>query len=259
MVAIRDEAEQGFGKEAQAYARGRPEYPEGLRGWLSDTLGVAEGRVALDLGAGTGKFTRLLVDAGATVLAVEPVENMREQLRQRLPMVEALAGSAETIPLPDQSVDVVACAQAFHWFANDKALAEIHRVLKPGGRLGLVWNVRDESYDWVRKISELMTPLEGDTPRFHSGEWRRPFGENCGFSPLAFAVLTHSHVGAPQQVIIDRFRSVSFIAALPDADKQGFLDQLQALIDSHPALQGRAELAFPYRTEAYCCVRLSNK
>jgi ubiquinone/menaquinone biosynthesis C-methylase UbiE len=129
----------------------------------------------MDLGAGTGKFTPLLVATGASVVAVEPVDAMRAQLLSNLPTVTALAASAQALPLADASVDAVLCAQAFHWFATPAALREIGRVLKVGGKLGLVWNVRDESVDWVAAITRIIAPYEGDTPRFHTGEWRRLF------------------------------------------------------------------------------------
>jgi SAM-dependent methyltransferase len=153
-------------------------------------------------------------------------------------------------------MDAVACAQAFHWFANEDELREIHRVLRPGGSLGLIWNVRDESCGWVARISELLAPYEGDTPRFHSGAWRRPFETTGYFAAPALTMLPHSHVGPPERVIVDRFLSVSFIAALPDDEKRRFAEALRRLIATHPDLRGRDEVAFPYRTEAYRCVRL---
>ena len=110
----------------------------------------------LDLAAGTGKLTRLLVDTGTRIVAVEPADGMRRRLEEELPGVEALAGTAEAIPLGDESVDAVTIAQAFHWFDGDAALAEIHRVLVPGGRLGLVWNGREEPEPWQKQLGEIM-------------------------------------------------------------------------------------------------------
>src|SRR4029077_945210 len=92
-----------------------------------------------------------------------------------LPGVHAMAGTAQAMNLPDSATDAVVCAQAFHWFATESDLAEIHRVLKPGGKLGLVWNVRDESVDWVATITRIITPYEGHAPRYYKGEWRRAF------------------------------------------------------------------------------------
>ncbi|WP_434634938.1 hypothetical protein [Chromobacterium sp. CV08] len=116
--------------------------------------------------------------------------------------------------------------------------------------------MRDESCDWVAKITGLLAPYEGDAPRFHSGRWRLPFESSRYFSVPEASALPHSHVGSPERVIVDRFLSVSFIAALPDDEKRRFAEALRRLIATDPDLSGREEVAFPYRTEAYCCVRL---
>jgi ubiquinone/menaquinone biosynthesis C-methylase UbiE len=120
---------------------------------LLEDLGLRAGKVVLDLGAGTGKFTRMLLATGASVIAVEPVPQMLEQLAHTAPDSKAIVGAAERIPLADSAVDAVVCAQAFHWFATSAALAEIRRVLKPGGVLGLIWNVRNESVEWVARLT----------------------------------------------------------------------------------------------------------
>ncbi|MEB2646631.1 SAM-dependent methyltransferase [Pseudomonas sp. C 49-2] len=256
MTGVHTSAQQGFSTQAVTYAQGRPDYPRQLTGWLADTLHLDALSSVIDLGAGTGKFTRLLSTLAPTLIAVEPVAAMGAQLTKLLPDVRLVNGTAESIPLPAASADAVVCAQAFHWFSTEAALAEIHRVLKPGGRLGLVWNVRDESVDWVAAITDIITPYEGDTPRFHTGRWREAFtGEY--FSEPEMTCFPYSHVGSPQEVIMDRFLSVSFIAALPEASKAVVTAQLQALIDTHPSLKGRDTVAFPYQTQAYVCHRLS--
>ncbi|WP_353631421.1 methyltransferase domain-containing protein [Pseudomonas canadensis] len=256
MTGVHTSAQQGFSTQAVTYAQGRPDYPRQLTGWLADTLHIDTLSSVIDLGAGTGKFTRLLSTLAPTLIAVEPVAAMGAQLTKLLPDVRLVNGTAESIPLPAASADAVVCAQAFHWFSTEAALAEIHRVLKPDGRLGLVWNVRDESVDWVAAITDIITPYEGDTPRFHTGRWREAFtGEY--FSEPEMTCFPYSHVGSPQEVIMDRFLSVSFIAALPEASKAVVAAQLQALIDTHPSLKGRDTVAFPYQTQAYVCHRLS--
>ncbi|WP_426221717.1 class I SAM-dependent methyltransferase [Pseudomonas sp. DWRC2-2] len=256
MTGVHTSAQRGFSTQAVTYAQGRPDYPRQLTGWLADTLHIDTHASVIDLGAGTGKFTRLLSTLAPTLIAVEPVAAMGAQLTKLLPDVRLVNGTAESIPLPTASADAVVCAQAFHWFSTEAALAEIHRVLKPEGRLCLVWNVRDESVDWVAAITAIITPYEGDTPRFHTGRWREAFtGEY--FSEPEMTCFPYSHVGSPQEVIMDRFLSVSFIAALPDAAKAVVTAQLQVLIDTHPALKGRDTVAFPYQTQAYVCHRLS--
>lgn len=258
MTGVHTSAQQGFSTQAVTYAQGRPDYPRQLTGWLADTLGINARSTVIDLGAGTGKFTRLLTSLAPSLIAVEPVAEMGAQLARLLPDVQLLNGTAESIPLASASADAVVCAQAFHWFSTEAALAEIHRVLKPEGRLGLVWNVRDESVDWVAAITAIITPYEGDTPRFHTGRWREAFTGEC-FSAPAMTGFPYHHVGSPQEVIMDRFLSVSFIAALPDTEKATVTAQLQRLVDTHPALKGRDTVAFPYQTQAYVCQRLPKK
>jgi SAM-dependent methyltransferase len=244
----------GFSREAAAYSRGRPDYPQQLSGWLQHALQLGTGKSALDLGAGTGKFTPLLLGTGATVVAIEPVDAMRAQLLRNVPGVTALSATAQAMPLADASVDAVVCAQAFHWFASGEALREIARVLRPGGKLGLVWNLRDESVDWVAAITRIINPYETDTPRFHKGDWRALF-PNEQFSDLQETALSYRHHGSAEEVILDRTLSVSFIAALPAAAHAQVRSQLEALIGSHRELKGRATIDFPYQTRAYCSTR----
>lgn len=259
MTDIHPAARGGFATAADAYVRGRPDYPEVLVDWLKTAVGLGPGQTVLDLGAGTGKSVAILARTGAQVWALEPVAEMRARLARVHPDLRLVDGDAEAIDLPDASLDAVVCAQAFHWFANRRALAEIRRVLRPGGRLGLVWNERDEAFDWVARISALQQPLAGDTPRYHSGRWREPFegvDPAPGYGPIATSVLRHEHVGPPQQVIIDRFLSVSFIAAASAADRAAFQRSLEHLIATHPALRGRGTIHFPYQTFAHMVERL---
>jgi SAM-dependent methyltransferase len=249
------EAAKGFAKEALAYARGRPEYPVALDQWLRDSLQLDETRTVVDLGAGTGKFARRLLASGANIIAVEPVSEMLAQLTRILPDVAARSGTAENIPINDGAVDAVVCAQSFHWFASNTALAEIRRVLKPGGRLGLIWNVRDESVDWCAAMTAIMAPYEGDAPRYRSGEWRKVFPAP-GFGPLREERFRNGHTGDPEQVIVERVLSTSFIAALPRPQQLIVAARLRDLISMTPALSRREEVTVPYQTVVFSCAKL---
>ncbi len=255
MTDLHPAAAEGFAAGAPIYARSRPAYPVEIDAWLRDALGLAPGKTALDLGAGTGKFTARLVATGARVTAVEPVEAMRAELRSAVPQAAAVEGSAEAIPLPNESQDAVVCAQAFHWFATASALAEIRRVLKPGGALGLVWNVRDLSVGWVAALDAIMRRHEGDAPRHESRAWRDLFPAP-GFTALLEQRFAYLHEGPPEQVIVDRLMSVSFIAALGDAERAQVLDEARRVVAAAPELAGRDRVAFPYQTIACWCRRV---
>lgn len=256
MQDIHHTAVRGFTANAATYVKGRPGYPAEIKDWLRNDLSLCEGKTVLDLGAGTGKFLPYLQSTGATVIAVEPVAAMLSQLARLHPDVEARQGSAENIPLADCSVDAVICAQAFHWFANRKSLAEILRVLNPGGSLGLIWNVRDESVRWVAALTEIMRHYEGDTPRYHSQEWRSLFPAD-GFGPLLEQYFPNEHTGPPEHVIIDRILSVSFIAALSPAEQKRVAEEIRELIASTPELAGKGQVTFPYETAVFSCKKIT--
>ena len=244
----------GFETDADRYARGRPDYPSEVAGWLRERLHLGPGKAAIDLGAGTGKFTKRLIETGAATTAVEPAAAMRTKLGE-INGLAVLEGSAEAIPLPDGSVDAIVCAQAFHWFATRTALAEMARVLKPGGMLGLIWNSHDNSVPWVKALDDAVSPHEGEAPRFRTGKWRDVFPAP-GFAPLHEEEFANSQTGPAEQVVVDRMLSISFIATLSQSERDHVADKLRAIVAAEPSTAGRREISIPYRSFAYSAVRL---
>ena len=218
------------------YERGRP-------GWPSagvEVAGLPRSAAVLDLGAGTGKLTRLLVDAFERVIAVEPADEMRRRLVALCPHAEALAGSGQEIPLADASVDAVFAAQAFHWFDDEWAVAEIVRVLRPGGALVVMWNVPASAREpWLQAVEELLTerlppgeydydPLDLGMPKYRAGDWRRA---------LAAAPFTHfeeARRSSPQRLdregVVAFYASMGWVADLRDAQRLPLLDEVRSLL-----------------------------
>jgi SAM-dependent methyltransferase len=230
---------RSFGAAAGEYERGRPTYPDAAVDWLIPT----GARTVLDLGAGTGKFTRALVSRGLDVLAVEPLEEMREILQQQLPDVRALAGAAESIPLDDASLDAVTVAQAWHWVDEPRALPEIARVLRPGGALCLIWNRRDDSVDWMRRLSDVMGSSDADLIDMDQVSIGPPFGPTERFDvpwqrPMDLELL------------LDMVRSRSYFITAEASRKERYLTGVRALFESDPELSSGESFQMPYRT--YC-------
>ena len=254
MSEIHDTAARGFDAAADAYARARPSYPAEAVDVIVSRL--EPGTRILDLAAGTGKFTALLAARGLDVVAVEPVEGMRDRLVEDLPGVVTLDGTAEAIPLPDGSVGCVTVAQAFHWFDHLPAIAEIHRVLTPGGLFALIWNVRDERTPWVHRITELIRPHEGHggvkIPRHREMQWRVPLDDSPLFERAGSNEIEHAQ---PMDIegLVERVASTSFIAILPDDVREGVLAQVRAMRDEYPEL--RSDFEFPYVCEIHLYAR----
>lgn len=222
------------------YERSRPPYPDDAIAWLVPEQATR----ILDLGAGTGKLTRQLVGHARDVVAVEPLEEMRAVGRRAVPGVDFLDGTAEQIPLPDACVDVVLVAQAWHWVDPVRSVPEVARVLRTGGRLGLLWNDRDERVGWVRELGRIMHEgTSGATDLDHPviGE---PFGQ-----PRAFTVEWVHHM-APQ-MLIDMVTSRSYYITASPSRQEQTLAAVRALLADDPRLRDSAEIALPYVTRCY--------
>jgi SAM-dependent methyltransferase len=232
----------GFARSVEAYERGRPEYPAAAIDYLVGLL-PPEAAV-LDLAAGTGKLTRPLLAAGMRVVAVEPVAEMRAALP---PQARALDGTAEAIPLDDGSVDGVTVGQAFHWFDGDAALAEIARVLRPGGLLALIWNRRGEEDPVNSAIEDLIGPYRADTPSHRASPWRAAFERTTRFDALVEEVFDNV-LEQDADGIEARVGSISFIAALDEGERAAVLERARAIA-------GPGTVTIPYRTEVHVCRR----
>ena len=242
MVVNRDEKRgraSSFGEVADAYERARPGYPEDAVRWLTGD----EPCDVVDLGAGTGKLTRSLVALGHRVTAVEPLPEMREQLHAAVPGATALEGSAERIPLSDASAGVVICAQSFHWFDHESALAEIARVLRPGGRLALVWNMRDDREPWVARLSKAVMGSE----TIEDGDVTEPIVVSGLFGPVEQATFSFSQT-LDRSGLLDLVLSRSYCAVRTEPERAPVLEQAGRIFDEHAV--GNV-IGLPYLTECF--------
>jgi len=230
-----------FGTRADHYHRHRPSYPREAIAWAlgDDPLEVC------DLGAGTGLMTDVLLDAGHRVTAVEPAPGMVEQLRVReSDRLTVELGGAEEVPLPDRSVDAVVAAQAFHWFDLPRALPEMARVLRPRGRLVIVWNVRDDDVAWVRDMSRIVGRLDAFSGTRDLGVPRT----SSHFTDIAEHTFRHEQpmTAADLVALCDTY---SYVATSPRREE--VLAEIHRLATEHPDLAGREQFALPYQTTVY--------
>jgi SAM-dependent methyltransferase len=228
-----------FADVADVYERGRPGYPPSLL----DLLHLRPGVDVLDLAAGTGKLTRLLVSSGAAVTAVEPLPKLRARLPEDAIVVD---GVAEAIPLPEESFDVATVGEAWHWFDHAKAAAELARVVRPGGTVALIWQEPDPEQvpDWGHAAWELIRGHRGDHPAFGAGEaGRTVFADHPDFTPLELHRLEHRHHTDHDGVLAEA-ASVSYIASLDGHDRATLLAQLAEIVPLGDIVQ-------QYRTDVY--------
>jgi SAM-dependent methyltransferase len=221
-----------FPTVAEAYERGRPEYPPAVVGAIAAELRIAPDVPVLDLAAGTGKLTRALLSAGLNVVAVEPQSSLREILTASVGPERVREGFAEAIPLPAESVGAVTVADAFHWFRPAEALAEIGRVLRPGGGLAVISTSPDWSEaSWVHEVGTLMANLRPEHPHFDGPPWRETVRDAGGWTPLREVRVSASQAAHPEQ-ILDYIASVSWMAGLPEPQRTETLAQIGAILSA---------------------------
>jgi SAM-dependent methyltransferase len=248
-MPINEVAAAGFASAADVYERARPSYPEESVAWLVERTQLGPGRTVVDVGAGTGKLTRLLVPSGARVIAVEPIREMRAKISG----AEVLDGTAEALPLPDGSADVITVAQAFHWFDHERALPELHRVLEPGGALVLFWNMRDLDDPLQRAVEDLLAPRRSEVPLQQQGAWRDPLERSPLFGEPEVAEFRYAQLFTTDD-LCDRVSSTSFVAAMTPIDREELLVRVRALA------HGLDEpFPFPYKTEVHLIPRLGDR
>jgi SAM-dependent methyltransferase len=232
-----------FGSVAAGYAAHRPDYPADAVAFL---VGTSPRRV-LDLGAGTGLLTGVLLTAGHEVVAVDPAGQMLAELRARYPQVTAHVGDAEAVPLPDGSVDAVVAGQAAHWFHPQPAAVQLRRVLRPGGVVGLVWNTRDEEVPWVAALGRALAA----EARGHEADQ----GVVEAFTRALDARVEHHRSGVVQRLspgqVVAGIATRSYVAMMDADRREQFLGEVRALLDTHPDTRGRDLVDLPYRTDAY--------
>lgn len=225
---------ESFDRVPAEYERGRPGWPERAVELAARELGLGEGATVLDLAAGTGKLTRVLVRRFARVLAVEPLDGMRAVLQEVVAAAEAFAGSAEALPLPNASVDAVFCAEAFHWFDGERSLPEIARVLRPPGGLILMWNEPAGPFEpplpaaAAARLRELRNTRKAPAERHDTGLWRAAFASSP-FETLRERAVEHEHV-LDREGVVAQFASQSYVASLSDADRERELELLRAAL-----------------------------
>lgn len=243
MIVNRDERRgraTSFGRVADAYERARPGYPEEAVRWLAGD----EPCDVVDVGAGTGKLTRVLVALGHRVVAVEPLAEMRAHAARTAPGARILEGSAEKLPLPDASADVVASAQAFHWFDHAVALPEIVRVLRPGGRLALVWNTRDDRVPWVRRLSAAI-----GSETVESRDAEEPLAASGLFGPVERASFSFAQ-RLDRATLLELVLSRSYCATRPPEEREPVLAEVGRIFDENASGEG-GWIELPYVTECF--------
>ena len=221
-----------FAEVADAYERARPDHPPAVVGAIAAELGLAPGARVLDLAAGTGKLTRSLVAAGFDVVAVEPQEVLREKLAAGVGADRVIDGLAEAIPLGDRSADAVTVADGFHWFDQERAVAEIARVLRPGGGLAVIAAIPDwTGASWADELGRLLNEIRPEHPFFDGPSWREPVAAAGGWGAPRQVQVVVDRPARPE-LMADYLSSMSFVAAMPADERSRAIERIEALVSS---------------------------
>jgi SAM-dependent methyltransferase len=233
-----------FGAHADAYERARPEWPAAAARWFVP----ADAQLVVELGAGTGKLTRALSGLGVRVAAVEPDARMLAVLRDG--GLDGVPGSAEEIPFEDGEADAVVAGSCIHWFDLERALPEIHRVLRPGGRFAFGWNHRDARDHAVERMQELISQARSEGTGWRGRDWPAAVTPGGLFADVEHELFPHV-LELPREALEDHLLSYATLASLPEAERQRVFDAVAELVDSDPTLRRGDDLALPFVVDGY--------
>lgn len=238
-----------FGAHAEEYDLARPEWPVEVARWFVPE----DARLVVELGAGTGKLTRAVDALEVRVIAVEPDARMREVLRGTA--LESVEGSAEEIPIGDGEADAVVAGSCVHWFDLERALPEIHRVLRPGGRFGFGWNGRDARHPTIARMNDAIYAAAPDRSRWRDRDWAGEVTAAGLFEDVEYASFEHVHE-LPRESLDAHLWSYATIASLPDREREQVFADVAKILDSDPEVSSGGRLRLPFAVPAYRSVRI---
>ena len=256
-INVHHVAQQGFTRGANLYEQVRPSYPTEVIDFLK-SLSDETPNVVVDIGAGTGKLTRLLGRLNANeLIAIEPVAEMRGNLKNIPIITKIIDATAEKLPLDDHTVDILCCAEAFHWFATHSALAEFHRVLKPNGHLVLIWNSdRQTDKQWKLDIHAYVDSFRLPDTIGHVGmQWKKAFDDQKYFSTLENRQF-NNFKKATRDVVVKLVLSVSYICTLPAEEQAKVAEHIREMLDNAEEIRGMDEFDMEHISNVYWCSAL---
>lgn len=237
-----------FGAHAEEYELARPEWPVEVARWFVPE----DAALVVELGAGTGKLTRAVAELGVRVIAVEPDGRMRAVLQGN--GLEGVEGSAEEIPIGDAEADAVVAGSCVHWFELERALPEIERVLRPGGRFGFGWNGRDERNPTIARMNEAIYTAAPDRTRWRDRDWASEVTDTGRFTDVEHTVFEHVHE-LPREALDAHLWSYATIASLADGDRKHVFAAVAEVLDADPEVSDGERLRLPFAVPAYRATR----